>query len=104
LVSLPEAVRQGASESANVARLIDPDDRRSVTFGLADPCRLTILNVSGYQVRIDEVHAFMWLALKYQEAGRKRMAKHAAYAIRKNALRLLEAWLADARFKEGDVH
>lgn len=87
-----------------MARLIDTDDCRSVTFGLANPCRLTILNVSGYQVQMDEVHAFMWLALKYQEAGRKRMAKHAAFAIRKNALRLLETWLADAKFKEGDVH
>lgn len=87
-----------------MARLIDPDDRKSVTFGLANPCRLTILNVPGYQVQMDEIHAFMWLSLKYQEAGRKRMSKHAALAIRKNTLRLLETWLTDAKFKEGDVH
>ena len=87
-----------------MARAIDSDDRRSVTFGLADPCRLTVLDVPGYKVEMDEVHAFMWLALKYHEAGRKRMAKHAAYAIRKNTLRLLEAWLSEAKFEEGAVH
>ena len=87
-----------------MARVIDSDDCRSVTFGLANPCRLTVLDVPGYQVQMDEIHAFMWLALKYQEAGRKRMAKHAAYAIRKNTLRLLETWLQAARFEEGAIH
>ena len=87
-----------------MARVIDSDDCRSVTFGLADPLRLTVLDVPGYTVEMDEIHAFMWLALKYQEAGRKRMAKHAAYAIRKNTLRLLETWLQAARFEEGAVH
>lgn len=87
-----------------MARVIDADDRRSVTFGLHNPCRLIVLDVPGYQVQMDEIHAFMWLALKYQEAGRKRMAKHAAFAIRKNTLRLLEAWLESARFDEDAIY
>lgn len=87
-----------------MARVIDADDRRSVTFGLHNPCRLIVLDVPGYQVQMDEIHAFMWLSLKYHEANRKRMAKHAAYAIRKNTLRLLEEWLKAARFEEGAVH
>lgn len=87
-----------------MARYIDSDDRQSVTFDLANPCRLTVLDVPGYQVEMDEIHAFMWLSLKYQEASRKRMAKHAAYSIRKNATRLLTVWLEQARFLEGAVH
>jgi hypothetical protein len=87
-----------------VARLIDPDDRRSVTFGLADPCRLTILNAPGHLIRMDEVHAFMWLSLKYQETRRKRMPKHTAFTMRKNVMRLLDQWLLKAQFNEGEVH
>lgn len=87
-----------------MARNVDSDDLRSVTFGLQNPCRLVILDVPGYRVHMDEIHAFIWLSSKYHEAGRKRMAKHAAYAIRKNTMRLLGVWLQSARFEKGAIH
>jgi hypothetical protein len=87
-----------------MARCADKDDRGSVTFGLAHPYRLAVFCVPGIDVKLDQIHAFMWLALKYQESGRTRLAKHTATYVRQHTLRLLSDWLAGADFNEEAIH
>lgn len=88
-----------------MAHSADCDDRRSVTFGLARPYRLTwLVTKNGPAVQLESIHAFMWLALKYQESKRKRLAKHTASYMRQQSLRLLTEWLLSADFDKENVH
>lgn len=86
-------------------RAIDADDRPSVNFGLSHPCRVTTLSVGGVPtVRLEEIHAFLWLALKYQEAGRKRLSADVSARVKRHAIRLLAEWLNAADFKQEATH
>lgn len=86
-------------------KLADGDDRPGETLGLAHPKRRALLAVNGGPVvHLDQVHAFLWLTLKYQWAGRDCQTNLEAEAVRRQSLRLLNDWLAGADFAEKAIH
>ena len=72
-------------------------------LALKNPFRLNRLCTAGQRpILIEEIHAFLWLSLKYQESKSARYDPTGR--IHTSMTRLLGEWLEGAEFEDGAVH